>query len=50
VKLLQRMDCGPADLENAQEQVFGADRFMPATPRFLGGKDHHSPRTLGEPL
>jgi hypothetical protein len=40
----------PADLENAHEQVLGADRFMPPAPRLLGGKDHHSPIPLGEPL
>jgi hypothetical protein len=36
--------------ENAHEQVFGADRLMPPVPRLLGGKHHHSPGTLGEPL
>src|SRR4029453_9763388 len=37
-------------LENAHEQMLGADRLGPTAPRLLGGKDQHSPRTLVEPL
>ncbi len=44
-KLLQGMDYEvPAGLENAHEQMFGADRLVPTAPRLLGGKDQHSPR------
>ena len=46
------MDWGvpAASLENAQEQMFGADRFMPAVPRLFRGEDYRSPRPLGESL
>ena len=39
-----------ADVENAHEQMLGADRLVPTAPRLPGGKNKHSPRPLGESL